>query len=65
MVYTQSDVDAYLKKMNLPLHNELYQKPLNNKQFMKIYLQQLLKCYETEDLINEKEKELLQLIDVL
>jgi hypothetical protein len=65
MVYTQSDVDAYLKKMEYPLHDDNYHIALSNKQFMKRYLQQLLKCYETEDLINYKEKELLQLIELL
>jgi regulator of sirC expression with transglutaminase-like and TPR domain len=65
MVYTQSDVDAYLKKSNLPAQHSADQLVISTKQFMKTYLQQLLKCYETTDLINEKEKELLQLIDLL
>jgi hypothetical protein len=51
--------------MEYPLHDENYHIALSNKQFMKRYLQQLLKCYETEDLINYKEKELLQLIELL
>jgi regulator of sirC expression with transglutaminase-like and TPR domain len=65
MVYTQNDVDAYLKKVNFNAADKQYMKPLSNKEILKVYFQQLLKCYESDDLINQKEKEILQLIDVL
>jgi Transglutaminase-like superfamily len=65
MVYTQSDVDAYLKKSNFPLKDPSYDVGMSNKEFMKLYLQTLLKSYATIDMINEKEKEILQLIEML
>ncbi len=65
MVYTQSDVNAYLKKINYEPIKDDYKKPLDNKKVMLLYFQQLLKCYETDDLINQKEKEILQIIELL
>jgi Transglutaminase-like superfamily len=65
MVYTQSDVDAYLKKSNFPLKDPSYDVPMTNKEYMKLYLQTLLKSYGTIDMINEREKEILQLIEMV
>jgi regulator of sirC expression with transglutaminase-like and TPR domain len=64
MLYTQTDVDAYLKKMNLPL-DESVKEPMQNEDVIIRYLKAILTAYESDDLINEKEKEILNLIDVI
>ncbi len=65
MVYTQNDVDAYLKKMNLDPQQTNYKRTLNNKEILLRYLKNLLNCYETNELINDKQKEILALIDIV
>jgi regulator of sirC expression with transglutaminase-like and TPR domain len=65
MVYTQSDVEAYLKKSNIDLNIANDLKAISNKELIKIFLKQLLKCYKSELLITTKEKYILELIAVI
>jgi regulator of sirC expression with transglutaminase-like and TPR domain len=64
MIYTQDDVNAYLKKINIESNSEMYV-PLSPKQVMKTYIKTLITCYKNTQLINYKEKELLQLLEIL
>jgi regulator of sirC expression with transglutaminase-like and TPR domain len=63
MVYTQSDVDVYLKKINAP-KDESYFQPMSKTEVMTKMIQELAKCYEYN---NEPDKveELKQLIHVI
>jgi regulator of sirC expression with transglutaminase-like and TPR domain len=63
MLYTQSDVDAYLKKSNYK-GSTAYKKPLSNTTVIRLYLENLLLAYSDAALINEKEKEIIQLINI-
>lgn len=63
-VYTENDVEAYLKKIHDP-SNTSFREPQSNKQIMLRYLNELIQCYSTNDMINEKEKELLELIEII
>jgi regulator of sirC expression with transglutaminase-like and TPR domain len=63
MVYTQSDVDVYLKKINAP-KDESYFQPMSKTEVLTRMIQELAKCYEYN---NEPDKveELKQLIHVI
>lgn len=64
MLYTHQDVDAYLKKMNLE-HHPSFEQPLSNKEVITRYLEAILSSYESNELINDKEKEILKLIEIV
>lgn len=63
MVYTQNDVDVYLKKINAGKEEHFFQ-PMNNQAVIARMIQELATCYEYT---NEQEKadELKQLIQVV
>jgi hypothetical protein len=63
-IFSQSDVEAYLKKNDYDL-DPIYYKLLSNKQVVKAYIKQLVSVYSTGEIINTKEKELLHLIDII
>jgi regulator of sirC expression with transglutaminase-like and TPR domain len=64
MIYTKSDVEAYLKKNGIP-RSYHYERQLSNHEIVINYLKQLVQLYGTSDLINIKEKELLELIEII
>jgi regulator of sirC expression with transglutaminase-like and TPR domain len=47
MVYTQNDIDQYLKKLNAPISNRYYI-PLNNRQILAKMLRDMAKCYDSK-----------------
>lgn len=63
MMYTQGDVDTYLKKINAP-DRDIYFKPLLNKKIIIKMIEELALCYRyrREDL---KADEMMQLISLL
>jgi regulator of sirC expression with transglutaminase-like and TPR domain len=47
MVYTQNDIDQYLKKLNAPVSGRYY-RPLNNRQILAKMLKDMAKCYDSK-----------------
>jgi Transglutaminase-like superfamily len=64
MVYTQKDVDAYLQKINTTAEPEMFL-PQTEKQVIRTYIKTLITCYSNNQFINYREKELLELLDIL
>ncbi len=64
MVYTQPDIDSYLQKINTTAEPHMYI-PQTEKQVIRTYIKTLITCYSNNELINYKEKELLELLDVI
>jgi len=62
-IYTQKDIETYLKRVNIPSENAFFQ-PLDTKSIIRLLITELAKCYE-----NEKEhfryEELLNIADLL
>jgi regulator of sirC expression with transglutaminase-like and TPR domain len=65
MVYTESDIEAYLKKIQHDEDVAQHQRILSAKEIMLRYLASLLSCYETNQLITVKQKEIIKLMDII
>jgi regulator of sirC expression with transglutaminase-like and TPR domain len=63
-VYSHNDIHAYIKKNEFEVSTVPYKK-VSNKQVIISYLKQLVQLYSNSELINEREKELLELIDLI
>jgi regulator of sirC expression with transglutaminase-like and TPR domain len=63
-VYSHNDINAYIKKNEFKVSDVPYKK-VGNKQIIISYLKQLVQLYSSAELINEREKELLELIDLI
>ncbi len=64
MIYTQDDVNAYLQKMNLESNAKMY-KALDDKEVLKMFTRKLIQSYSNKEFINNNEKQLLQLLEIL
>jgi hypothetical protein len=64
MIYTQTDVDVYLKKIDYEDGYE-YQKPLTNQEVAIYFLKEVLIMLSTKELINDQEKEMIHLIEII
>ncbi|MCO5238965.1 MAG: transglutaminase-like domain-containing protein [Chitinophagaceae bacterium] len=62
-VYTHKDVESYFNKTGIPLIPS-YFKPLDQKMILHFLLEELAKCFDTEDKLH-KQTELLILADLL
>jgi regulator of sirC expression with transglutaminase-like and TPR domain len=61
--FSHKDIDLYFKRIALP-PTASYFRPMNNKQVIKTLLEQLAKCFDSEEQVYKK-NELQSLIDLL
>ncbi|MFM2385296.1 MAG: hypothetical protein RL660_53 [Bacteroidota bacterium] len=63
-IFSQSDVEAYLKKNDYS-NDPQYYKILDNTEVLALHLKHLVQLYGNGEIINTREKELLKLIDLI
>lgn len=62
-VFTHKDVDAYFKRVSVP-PAPFYFKPMKNERVIQVLIEELSRCFETDDLMYKK-TELLELARLL